>query len=100
MLIHERRAMDTIRCLTDWLEIPREYLAGSRIKVSGAIKDGERLYYEAHHDGIGWKIVRETEFLCCADGYAFPKVEFLHLGEPAVRWMARMATKKLMEVPD
>ena len=92
MSIYQQKAMDTIEHLTDWLEIPCEFLVGSRILVSGGITKEEMIYYEALHDGTKWEIISESEVICLTNGCSPRPMEFLHLGEPAIQWLARSIT--------
>ena len=80
-------AMATITRLTEHLGIPSEKLENSRVKVSGAVDEGNMIWYEALHNGTVWEMVRETEITFCANGVSHQKEEFLLLGPSAVLWL-------------
>ena len=80
-------AMATIMKLTEHLGIPPEKLEGSQVKVSGAVDEGDLVWYEALHDGTAWDLVRETETIYRAEGVAPRPEEFLRLATLAVLWL-------------
>ena len=92
-----KKALETINRLSDWLGIPSSILENSRMKVSGAIKEGEMIWYEARHNGTCWDLIHETECTYLAEGWVHPPVEFIHLEEPAVQWLSSMKCNKWSE---
>lgn len=96
MIVNEKKALETIDRLSNWLGIPSEALRNSRMKVSGAIEDGELIWYEARHDGTNWKLIHETEYMYLAEGCVRPPEEFIHLEEPAVQWLSNFIKAQLI----
>lgn len=94
MTANGRKALETINRLSNWLGIPSQALKNSRMKVSGAIEEGEMIWYEARHNGICWELIRETECTYLAEGCVHPPVEFIHLEEPAVQWLSNGESEK------
>lgn len=102
MIENGKKALETINRLSNWLGIPPEALTNSRIKVSGAIEDGELIWYEARHDGTCWELIHETECTYLAAECMHPMEEFIHLEEPAVQWLSNFVAanmkKKLVRI--
>lgn len=86
-LEHHKKALDNIRLVSDHLGIPPEFLKGSIMKVDATLSDGERIWCEATHSGTCWEITSRTTVLFHAEDIPWDPEEFLHLQEPAVRWL-------------